>query len=111
MRFPLPWTAGHEVYSEGSDDAHGNPAQSWAAPVSVPAIWWSPSSTEPVVAGHDRVQVDVVMAVDSALAVGPHDRFVLDSQEYDVIGEPEDYSHGPYATPGRKPFNLQRVDG
>lgn len=111
MRFPLPWTAGHQVYSEGADDAHGNPVQSWATAVNVPAIWWSPSSTEPAVAGHDRVQVDVVLVVASSLAVSAHDRFVLDGQEYDVIGFPEDYNHGPYKTPGRKPVNLQRVDG
>lgn len=111
MRFPLPWTAGHRVYSEGADDAHGNPIRSWAAPVDVPTLWWSPSSTEPLLAGHDRVSVDVVMAVDSALAVSPHDRFVLDSKEYEVIGFPEDYDHGPYVAPGRKPVYLNRLDG
>lgn len=111
MRFPLPWTAGHRVYSEGAEDAHGNPVQSWAAAVNVPAIWWSPSSTEPAVAGHDRVQVDVIMAVASTLVVSPHDRFVLAGQEYDVVGEPEDYDHGPRTAPGRRPVNLVRVDG
>ncbi len=112
MRFPLKFTAGHKVYSEtGSQDAHGNDIPTWANAVNVPAMWWSPSSTEPVVAGHDRVQVDLVMVVDSALAVSPHDRMVIGSDEYDVIGFPEDYDHGPYAVPGRKPLNLQRVDG
>lgn len=112
MRFPLKRTAGHRVYSEtGSRDAHGNDIPSWAAPVDVPAMWWSPSSTEPVVAGHDRVRVDVVMAVDSALPVSAHDRMVLDGQEYEVLGAPEDYDHGPYAAPGRKPLNMVKVDG
>lgn len=111
MRFALPRTAGHRVYSEGSDDAHGNPVQSWAAPVDVAALWWSPSSTEPLLAGHDRVSVDVVLVVDSALSVSPHDRFVLDSKEYEVLGEPEDYDHGPYSVPGRKPVHLGRLDG
>lgn len=112
MRFPLKWTAGHRVYSAtGGQDVHGNDIPSWANAVDVPAMWWSPSSTEPVVAGHDRVVVDVVIVVDTSLTVSPHDRFVIGAKTYEVIGFPEDYDHGPYATPGRKPLNLQRVDG
>lgn len=111
-RFRLRWTAGHRVYSEtGGQDAHGNDIPAWANPVDVPAIWWSPSSTEPAVAGHDRVNVDVVMVVDSALMVSPHDRMILAGEEYEVIGFPEDYDHGPGRSAGRKPVNLQRVDG
>lgn len=112
MRFRLPWTAGHRVYSEtGGQDAHGNDVPAWASPVNVPALWWSPTSDEPTVVGHDRVVVDVVMVVDSGLTVSPHDQMVLGGQTYEVIGEPEDYDHGPYSMPGRKPVNLKRTDG
>lgn len=112
MNFRLRWTAGHQVYSEtGGLDAHGNDVPTWADAVDVPAIWWSPSSSEPAVAGHDRVTVDVVMVVASSLVVSPHDRMVLDGKRYEVIGEPEDYDHGPGRPAGRKPVNLRRVDG
>lgn len=111
MRFPLKWTAGHRVYSETDQDAHGNLIPTWAAPVDVPAMWWSPSSTEPILAGHNRVQVDVVLVVDSTRVVSPHDRMVLGADVYEVIGFPEDYDHGPYSVPGRKPVNLRRWDG
>lgn len=112
MRFRLKWTAGHRVYSEtGGQDDHGNDIPAWATAVDVPAIWWPASTTEPQVAGHDRVVVDKVMAVASSLEVSPHDRMVLDGKEYEVVGEPEDYDHGPGRAPGRKTLNLRRVDG
>ncbi|WP_280331491.1 hypothetical protein [Nocardia wallacei] len=110
-QFPLPHTVGHRVHSVVGEDSHGSEIDGWADPVPVAAFWWSPSSTEPAIAGHDRVLVDVVMVVDSATVVGPHDRFVIGGSEYDVIGPPQDYDHGPWWSPGCKPVNLQRVEG
>ncbi|KIA63004.1 hypothetical protein [Nocardia vulneris] len=111
MTIPLPFTIGHRAYSGSGEDAHGNEIGSHAAAVDIQAFYYSPSSTEPAVAGHDRVVVDMVAVVDSDEQIGPHDLLVIDGEEFDVIGFPEDYDHGPWWKPGRKPVNLQRVDG
>ncbi|MGW6121502.1 hypothetical protein ACWFRF_20840 [Nocardia sp. NPDC055165] len=112
MRFRLQHTAGHRVYSEtGGRDDHGNEIPVWAAPVDVPAIWWPASTSEPQLAGHDRVVVDMVAAVASSLAVSPHDRLVLDTAEFEVIGAPSGWDRGPGRRARRKLLNLRRVDG
>lgn len=112
-RFRLRWKAGHRVYSEaGGKDDHGNAIESWATAVDVPAVWWSVSSAEPVVVGHDRVVVDKLIVVASSLAVSPHDRMILGGEEYEVLGEAGDFDHGPsIRRAGRKPLNLRRVEG
>lgn len=109
--FPLPFTCAHEVYQVGAVDAHGNTTSTWAAPVVVACVWWSPSSTEPPSppTGGQLVGVDAVLIVDEALSVDHRDRFVIDGQRFEVIGLPADYNHGPWATPGRLMINCKKV--
>jgi hypothetical protein len=38
----------------------------------------------------------LVLIVDSAVAVGHRDRFTVDGREFEVIGLPKDYNHGPF---------------
>lgn len=109
---PLLFTVGLRSYSDDPEtDAHGNTASEWSDPVDTEAVWWSPSSSEPALAGHDRVAIDLVVVVASSVAVGPHDRIVVEGREYEVIGYPEDYDHGPWWSPNRKPVNVRRVEG
>lgn len=109
---PLLFTVGHRAYSEeAGTDSHGNVSEGHGDPVDVEAIWWSLGSDEPKLAGHDRVTVDLVVVVDSVTPVGPHDRFVIEGREYVVVGYPEDYDHGPWWSPNRKPVNVRRVEG
>lgn len=111
MTFPLPYTIAHRAYSGTGEDDHGNEIPAYAAPVTVAAFWWSPSSSEPAVAGHDRVVVDKVAVVDSATEIGPRDLVEIEGIEYEVVGYAEDYDHGPWWVPGCRPVNLQRVEG
>lgn len=109
---PLPFTVGLRSYSSSGEDAHGNAIPTFAAAVDTPAFWWTPTSTEPRLAGQDRVIVDMFVVVDSATAVYPHDRIDVEDREFEVIGEPEDYDHGPFGySPRRRPIALRRVDG
>ncbi|MFF1531488.1 head-tail adaptor protein [Cellulomonas sp. NPDC058312] len=110
---PLPFTAGLRAFIGSAEDDLGNPTEGWGTAVETSAVWWTPSSvatSEQKMAGHDRVVVDLVMVVDSATAVGPRDRVVIDGRDFEVIGYPEDFDHGPWWQPGRKPVNLRRIE-
>ena len=108
----LPFTCQHEAYQSDSQDAHGNAVPEWASPVAVACFWWAPSSSEPLSAptGGDRVAADVVLVVDSVLAVDHRDVFTVNSLRCEVIGLPKDYDHGPFGfTPNRRVIELKWV--
>ncbi|MFC9769511.1 hypothetical protein [Rhodococcus jostii] len=107
---PLPYTAGVRTYTPAAPDAHNNPAETYAAPVEVAAIWWPGGSSEPAVPGHDRVIVDLVLVVASTTSIGPYDRVMVGGKEFEVIGYPEDFDHGPWWQPGCTPVNLRAVE-
>ena len=109
---PLPFRAGHQVYSDGVPDDYGNSTPGWADAVDVPCVWWNPSSTESVQqpTGGDRPDLDTVLVVASGVVVDHRDRFVLDAKTFEVIGLPKDYDHGPFGfAPGRKMIELKFV--
>ncbi|WP_264018196.1 hypothetical protein [Mycolicibacterium conceptionense] len=118
--FPLPFTCQHEVYTPGVEDDHGNTVPGWLDPVSRPCVWWTPDTAEPATppTGGDRVTVDVVLVVDSAVTVGHRDRFtiaeLLDSDgnpaRLEVIGLPKDSNHSPFGfSPDRLVIELKAV--
>lgn len=99
-------------YVAGAEDSHGNPVDSWGDPVDTPVYGWaSPSSSEPKLAGHDRVVVDVEMGAPVGTVAEPRDKFVLGGRTYTVEGEPEDYNHSPFGGQPGIVVNLRRVEG
>lgn len=111
--FPLPFKAWLRAYAGSTEDDLGNLTDEWATAVEEPAIWWTPSSvatSEQKMAGHDRIVVDLVLVVDSATVVGPRDHAVIEGREFEVIGYPEDFDHGPWWRPGLQPVNLRRIE-
>lgn len=105
---PLPFTCLHGAYLAGAKDSHGNDIAGWADPVPQPCFWWSNSSAEPV--GSDQVSVDLSLVVDSALAVDHRDRFTIDGHDYEVVGLPKDYDHGPFGfSPRRRVIELKWI--
>lgn len=125
---PLPFTAQHHVYTPGQEDEHGNTVPGHLPPVAVPCVWWTPSSTEPQAGGvnTDRVVADLVIVVDSAVAVDSRDFFTFAEHtqpdpdgsagrvpvRFDVEGLPKDYDHGPWGfSPGRRVVELKAVNG
>lgn len=118
--FPTPWSVGVHTFSDGGTDAHGNPIVTYTPPLSEPGTpvpvygWFVPSSTEPVLAGHDRVIVDVQLLVPPGFPAGPRD--VVDvpggpAGQFTVVGYPEDYTHGPFGWAPGAVVNLRKVDG
>lgn len=113
MNLPTLFSAGVRASTPGALDAHGNPEKSWGPAASHPVCGWSaPSSGEPKLAGHDRVVVDIELIAPVAFPAKPQDLVVLEGREFEVLGEPEDYEHGPFGfRPGVLIWNLQRVEG
>lgn len=111
MTIPLPFTVGHRAYAgTDEDDGHGNEIGEYGDAVEIAAFWYAPPSSEPFLAGHDRVIVDLVVVVDAGLTISAHDLLVVDGQDYEVVAQ-EDYEHGPWWQPSRKPVNVRRIDG
>lgn len=74
--------------------------------------WYMPDSTEPAIAGSNRVLVSVVLLVPETFSVGPHDKVIVPGYgELDVLGLPQDYNHGPFNWRPGYAVNLGRADG
>jgi hypothetical protein len=116
LTFPTPHTVGHHAYSAGGPDPHRNPP-SYTPPIDEPGEavavygWHVPSTTEPKIAGHDRVIVDVELLVPPEFIPGPHDRIDLPTGQFEVVGEVQDYNHGPFGWHPGSVINLRKVDG
>lgn len=121
---PTPYTVEHYTRTTGATDAHGNPIIGWSPALDEPgtvlrvAGWSVPGSTEPAVAGHDRVVVDVELLVPKGFPARALDRIRLTDYPaglYEIVGEPRDYTHSPFPGPlGRGwgyTLNLRKVEG
>jgi len=118
VTFPTPFTVGVHTWSAGADSAYNEPADVYtpaktSAGTEYKVCGWSaPTSTEPKLAGHDRVVVDVELLAPTSVPIHAHDLVDLPDGQYEVIGEPEDYNHGPFNfVPDVLVANLRKVSG
>jgi hypothetical protein len=120
MTFPTPNTVALHVRSGVGEDDHGNEIDVYTPPLDEPGTphqvigWSTPSSTEPLLAGHDRVVVDVELLAPPGFPAKPHDVIDLPDSpagRFEVVGEVRDFTRGPFGfTPGGV-LNLRRVEG
>lgn len=114
VSFPLTQTVSHLAFDSGARDDRGNVVPAWLPPVTVAVIGWYVSSThEPQIAGHDRVLVEAQVLAPESWVPSPRDRVHLPGRtgEYEVIGETEDYNHGPFQWRPGNVVNLKKVAG
>ena len=112
MSIPLPWEAQILRWQSDALDAFGNPVEGFGPPVAFDCFWWSPSSSEPSLQGHDRVVADLVVVAAADFVCGHRDRIIVGGREYDVAGEPKDYNHGPFGfSPDRVVIECKAVSG
>lgn len=111
--YPTPYVVQRHAYRDGSSyDAHGNPVRGWDEPTDVAVYGWAaPTSTEPKLAGQDRVAIVLELFAPPGTAAQPADRFTVDGELYDVVGEVEDYTHGPFGWRPGVVINLARWEG
>lgn len=110
------WTLQRFPWTTSGEDAHGNPINGYGEPVDLRVFGWAvPASEEPSPSTQDRVIVDVKVYVPPSETVGRRDRVVIDvgpnAGTFEVIGEVEDYTHGPFGWEPGVVVNLQRVEG
>lgn len=114
MSLPLAQTVLHEAYAPSEKDTRGNWRDAWAEPVEVAVYGWHVSSThEPQIPLHDRVRVDVQVLAPESFVPSPRDRVSIPGRPgvYEVVGEVEDYNHGPFGWRPGNVVNLKKVTG
>jgi hypothetical protein len=101
------------AFLPGARDAYGNPTQGWDEPEPVAVYGWGPASpdTAPHVQGRDPVTCDVDLLAPIGTVCGHKDRWTLPDGDYDQVGDPQDYSHGPFGFHGGLRIALTRVKG
>ena len=99
-------------WERGEPDAHNNVSEGYAAPVTAKVYGWEvPRTSEPLVTGHDRVTVDMQMFVPPGFEIDARDRVNIGTKTYEVIGEIESASHGPFGFDPGATVQLRRVEG
>lgn len=120
MSFPLAHTVGLHVWSAGGDDGHGNAADVYTPPLDEDGTehsvigWAVPASSEPALAGHDRVVVDVELLTPPGFPARAHDVIDLPygpAGQFEVLGEVGGTEGNPFPWVPGGTLNLRRVDG
>lgn len=100
-----------QAYTPGAADAHGNPADAWAAAVEVGVYAFDPGgSAEPHQPGHERVITTPTLYMPSTAVFGPRDRVTARGLLYEVEGETLAWKH-PDGSQRGNVVALQRVRG
>lgn len=106
------FTIGVKRYTEGSVDQYNNPTKSWSAPVAVEVYSIAPTtSAEPFEAGRNAVITGLTVLAPVGTVIGPKDRVVINSEEYEVDGKIADWSKGPFGWAPGIEIKLKRAEG
>jgi hypothetical protein len=108
---PTAQTVGHQVWSGGTVDSHGNPVDTWAPAVEVAVYAYGPPAVrgEPEPSGTEVITHLEIYAPE--FTVDPRDRFVVEGVTYETSGDLNQWSRGPFGyTPGIV-IRLKRVEG
>lgn len=98
-------------HSLGLKDLHGNAREGWSDPEPLKVYGWSPNgSQEP---GTDRADVTtgLVLYLPAEAVLGPHDRVLVEGDEYEVEGRVADFGFGPFGFRPGKTVTLSRTEG
>lgn len=100
-------------YVGAGEDAHGNEVETWGAPVSLVGVYgFDPGSTsEPRLAGHDRVIVEPTLYGPFDMPFQPRDRVIVRGDTYEVDGKVRQWRHMRSGHEAGAVVTLRRVDG
>lgn len=104
-------------FTPGGPDPHRDPG-TYTPPLDdpgtdVPVYGWAiPSTSNPELAGHpDRVSADGDLYAPPTFTPTPRSVIGLPSGRYEVLGEVQDYNHGPFDWQPGSTVNLRKVVG
>lgn len=96
---PTRWEFRVKRYVPGAKDPLGNPVDTWADPVPLPAHGIQPGAmTEPGEPGRNADEVLWTILAPAGTQVGSRDKVLLPgmAEEFDVVGHLADFSMGPW---------------
>ena len=98
-------------YMAGSRDAHGNPAPSWGAPEERLVYAVYPRSTAEPLPERTAVTSYLSLLAPEGFQIGSQDRVVVNGVEYDVDGDPADWTLGPFGWNAGVEIPLKKIGG
>ena len=100
-------------YQGTGEDAHGNEVQLWGSPVTLAGVYgFDPgSSSEPRLAGHDRVIVEPTLYGPYDTPIESDDRVVVRGDTYEIEGFVRRWKHMRSGHRAGAVATLRRVDG
>lgn len=109
---PTAQTISHLVWSAGAVDSHGNPVDTWAAPVDVDVYYYGPPTRIPndPEPGGTQIIHDIEVGAPT-FVVGSRDRFVIENRTYEVTGDPQVWDNGPFGYQPGMVVKLRKVEG
>lgn len=105
------YTVGVRAYVEGATDAHGNPIDSWAAPVDIDVYAVAPRTSSEPDPARSEVVVGLQVMAPPGTTVDHRSRVVVDGVEYEVEGDVADWTRGPFGFAPGVLINLKRTGG
>ena len=102
-------------YTETGDrDAHNNPVHEWVLdpnPVHVHYVAPGPAD-ESLQPGSNPTEIALNVGAPPGVHVAARDRVVWQGEQYEVVGEPMDWTKGPWPNPAAGVvFELRRTEG
>ncbi|MCV7009485.1 hypothetical protein [Mycobacterium gordonae] len=122
MSYPTPHTVGLHTYSGGGDDGYGNPVPVFTPAKASPGVLYKVVGWVDLFLPSAMERNENMKRVISYLQLFAPDTFpataydLIDlngdpTNQWEVLGEANDYTHGPWWTPGCKVWNLRQVTG
>ncbi len=99
--FPTLWTVDVLPYAGSAADDYGNSSPSYGQPVPQPVYAWAPTTTDEVTVDRDVATTDLTLLAPASFSCSSRDRVVVDGKTYEVVGDVQDFNHGPFGfSPG-----------
>lgn len=99
----------HHVYMADQFDDNNEPIDAWADPVEKLVIGWAVPGSDLEDNKHRTAVVRDLDVYSLTNFTGPKDELTIDGKRYKVVGDAEDYTHGPFGFDAGWRINCKRA--